>query len=122
MAEVRASAKYIRVSPFKLRPLVDEIKGKPASEAQGILRFSGKGVAQHLLKVLNSAVANASNSDLKLKPEDLYVTKAFADEGPTMKRIEYRAMGRVNRLRKRSSHITIVLSTKEEEEARGSKS
>lgn len=118
--EVRAVARYIRVSAFKIRPVIDLIKGKHALEAKSILQFSNKGVATHVLKVLNSAIANAQNSkELKARSEELIISEAYADEGPTMKRVQFRAMGRVNRIRKRTSHITIVLST-EEEEALGS--
>ena len=123
--EIIARGKYIRVSPFKVRPLVNAIKGKPVEEAESILRFSPKGIAKHVLQVLNSATANAQQSDkLKAKPEELVVSKAFVGEGPTLKRIEFRAMGRANRIRKRTTHITVVLSKKEstkQEEARGSK-
>jgi large subunit ribosomal protein L22 len=113
--KVRAVAKYIRVSPFKIRPVIGLIKGKPVDEAVSILRFSRKGVATHVLKVLNSAAANAQNNDrLRAKPEELIVSEAYINEGPTLKRIRYRAMGRVTGIRKRTSHITIVLSKKEE--------
>lgn len=123
--QVKAVGRYIRVSPFKIRPIVDSIKGKSVEEAEGILKFSPKGVAKYVLQVLNSATANARQSEkLKAKPEELSVSKAFVDEGPTLKRVEFRAMGRANRIRKRTSHVTVILSKKEiqrQEEVRGSK-
>lgn len=112
--EIKASSRYVRVSPYKLRPVVDSIRGKSVPEAESLLRFSSKGVASFVLKVLNSATANAAREDLKAKPEELVVSKVFIDEGPTLKRIEFRAMGRVNRIRKRTSHITVVLERSEE--------
>jgi large subunit ribosomal protein L22 len=106
--KVRATAKYVRVSPTKVRQLTRLIVGAPVSEAQRILEFSDKGAAKPLLKVLNSAIANAENND-GLDPDDLIVDKAVADEGPTLKRYQPRAMGRAYRIRKRTSHITVIV-------------
>lgn len=110
--EARAVARYVRVSPRKARLVVDMIRGKDAGEAAGILRFTPKGAAEDVGKCLASAVANAEHN-LKIKPETLYVSEAFVNEGPTMKRIRPRAMGRAFRIRKRSSHITIVVKQRE---------
>ena len=121
MAEFKAKAKYIRVSPYKIRPIANSIKGKPADEAVSMLMLQQKRVGQYLLKVLNSAIANASSSELRAKPENLRVERAFIDEGPTLKRVRFRAMGRVNRILKRTSHITVILTTTGEEEVSGTK-
>ncbi len=112
MAETKATAKYVRVSPWKVRQLTNLIRGEHVEEARRILRFSGKGAATPLAKVLNSAVANAENND-GLDPDELWVTNAFVDEGPTMKRWRPRALGRAYRVRKRTSHITVVVGTRD---------
>ena len=109
----KATAKYVRVSPSKVRQLTRLIVGEPVAEAQRILEFADKGAAKPLLKVLNSAVANAENND-ELDPDELVVHAAFADEGPTIKRYQPRALGRAYRIRKRTSHITVVVSPVEE--------
>jgi large subunit ribosomal protein L22 len=106
--KVRATAKYVRVSSTKVRQLTRLIVGEPVLEARRILEFSEKGAARPLLKVLDSAVANAENND-GLDPDDLVVDRAFADEGPTLKRFQPRAQGRAYRIRKRTSHITVVV-------------
>ena len=110
--ETRATAKYVRVSPPKVRQLTGLIKGEHVEEARRILRFSDKGAAQPLAKVLNSAVANAENND-GVDPDELWVVSAFVDEGPTMKRFRPRALGRAYRVRKRTSHITVVVGTRD---------
>ncbi|MBY5161567.1 50S ribosomal protein L22 [Salsipaludibacter albus] len=107
--QVKATAKYVRVTPTKVRQLTRLIAGAPVSEAERILAFSEKRAAKPLLKVLRSAVSNAENND-GLDPDDLFVDRAWADEGPTLKRFQPRAMGRASRIRKRTSHITVVLS------------
>jgi large subunit ribosomal protein L22 len=109
---VKAQAKYIRVSPRKAREVVDLIRGKSVAEARTTLVFTNRGAAQIVAKVLNSAVANAENNN-NLSADDLFVKEAFVDEGPTLKRWQFRAMGRVNRIRKRSSHITITVDERE---------
>ena len=113
MTKVKATAKYVRVSPSKVRQLTRIIVGQPVHEAQRILEFADKGAATPLLKVLNSAIANAENND-GLDPDELVVANAFADEGPTLKRYQPRALGRAYRIRKRTSHITVVVSPAEE--------
>jgi len=109
---VKAQGKYIRVSPRKAREVVDLIRGKSVADARATLVFTNRGAAQIVAKVLNSAVANAENND-NLSADDLFVKEAFVDEGPTLKRWQFRAMGRVNRIRKRSSHITITVDERE---------
>jgi large subunit ribosomal protein L22 len=111
--EARAVARHVRVSPRKARLVVDMIRGKSASEASTILQFTPKGAAEVVGKVLASAVANAEHN-LKIKPDTLYVAQAFVDEGPTLKRIRPRAMGRAFRIRKRTSHVTVVVKQREE--------
>ncbi len=112
ITQVKATAKYVRVSPTKVRQLTRLIKGEHVDEALRILQFSDKGAARPLRKVLESAIANAENND-GLDPEDLFVFNAFVDEGPTLKRYQPRALGRAYRIRKRTSHITVVVAPKE---------
>jgi large subunit ribosomal protein L22 len=109
---VRAQAKFVRVAPRKAREVVDLIRGKSVADARTTLVFANRGAATVVTKVLNSAVANAENNN-GLAAEDLFVKEAYVDEGPTIKRWQFRAMGRVNRIRKRSSHITIAVDRKE---------
>jgi large subunit ribosomal protein L22 len=106
--EARSTSKYIRVSPQKARLVVDLIRGKKVDEAQTILALNKKAVARAINKVLKSAVANADNTK-KLDVDKLFIKKAFVDQGPTWKRMRARAMGRANRILKRTSHITIIL-------------
>ena len=109
---VKAQAKYVRVAPRKAREVVDLIRGKSVDEARTTLFFADRGAAKTVAKVFDSAVANAENND-DLVAADLFVTEAFVDEGPVLKRWRFRAMGRVNRIRKRTSHITIMLDERE---------
>ncbi len=109
---VRAQAKYIRVAPRKAREVVDLIRGKSVADARAALTFANRGAAVVVRKVLDSAVANAENNN-DLAASDLYVKEAFVDEGPTLKRWQFRAMGRVNRIRKRTSHITVAVEQRE---------
>ncbi len=110
--EAKAVARYVRVSPRKARLLVDLIRGKSVADAQAILKFSPRAAAEIVEKVLNSAVANAERN-LHVKADDLYVGSTFVDEGPTLKRIQPRAMGRAFRINKRTSHITVVVKQRE---------
>ena len=112
--EARAIARDVRVSPMKARRVVDLIRGRRVDQAQDVLAFAPQGVSEQVLKVLNSAVANASNNH-QMDPRDLSVVEAFVDEGPTAKRIRPRAQGRAYRIRKRSSHITIVVGDEDEQ-------
>lgn len=109
---VRAQAKYVRVTARKAREVADQIRGKSVAEARAALLFANRGAALPVSKVLNSAVANAENNN-NLSADDLYVKEAYVDEGPTLKRWQFRAMGRVNRIRKRTSHITVTVEQRE---------
>ena len=111
--EAKAVARYVRISPRKVRLVVNLIRGKNINDAFAILRFTPKGSAEDVTKVLKSAVANAEhNYDMKV--EDLIVSQIYVDEGPTMKRLKPRAHGRADRIRKRTSHITIFVGEKKE--------
>jgi large subunit ribosomal protein L22 len=110
--EARAVARYVRVSPRKARLVVDLIRGKKIDDARAILKFSPRAAAEIVEKVLNSAVANAERN-LHLKSEELVVGSTFVDEGPTLKRIRPRAMGRAFRINKRTSHITVIVKQRE---------
>jgi large subunit ribosomal protein L22 len=110
--EAKAIAKFQRVAPRKARLVIDLVRGKSIEEARSILMFSDRAAAEVVLKVVNSAVANAEYST-QTQPEDLVIKQIFADEGPTLKRIRPRAQGRAFRIRKRTSHITVVVGTKE---------
>ena len=106
----RPSAKlnYLRMSPSKVRLVLDEIRGEKVDEAVAILSLSEKVAAEPILKLLNSAIANAENN-LGMNRDELYVAETYANEGPTLKRIRPRARGRATRIRKRTSHVTITL-------------
>ncbi|MCL2525781.1 MAG: 50S ribosomal protein L22 [Coriobacteriia bacterium] len=107
----QAVAKYLRVSPRKARIVVDLIRGKSVEEARTILKFSTRAASEPIEKALNSAVANAENKDDSLRADMLYVSAAFVDEGPTLKRIRAGAKGMAKRINKRTSHVTIQLDT-----------
>ena len=111
--EARAIARYVRVSPRKARIVVDLVRGKSVAQAREILAFTNRGIAETVEKVRNAAVANAENV-YHVNPEALYVKTCYVDEGPTMKRIRPRAKGSASRIRKRTSHITIIVATREE--------
>jgi large subunit ribosomal protein L22 len=104
----RAVLRYCRMSAFKVRPVLDLIRGRDVDEAQDILRFTERGAATVVAKVLASAVANAENNDLQ-SADELYVSVCYADEATTMKRWRPRARGRATRIRKRTCHITVRL-------------
>jgi large subunit ribosomal protein L22 len=106
---IRAQARYVRSSARKARLVLEHIRGKSAVEAQSILAFQTRAVARDAGKVLKSAIANAENNSGH-EADELVVVYAYADEGPTLKRWRARARGRVNRIRKRTCHITITLS------------
>ncbi|HEY2599976.1 MAG TPA: 50S ribosomal protein L22 [Thermoleophilaceae bacterium] len=109
---VRAHAKYVRHAPRKARLVVDHIRGKSVDDARAILKHTPRAAAVDVLKLLESAVANAENNH-ELVADDLVIRKAYVDEGPTLKRYRPRALGRATRIRKRTSHMTIQLSPKE---------
>ncbi|GMQ63269.1 MAG: 50S ribosomal protein L22 [Vallitalea sp.] len=105
----KAKVSYARVSPTKAKIVLDTIKGKDVGAAVGILNYTPRNGARIIEKVLKSAIANAENNN-GLDPANLYVEEAFANKGPTMKRIRPRAQGRAYRIEKKSSHITIILN------------
>ena len=107
--EARAHARYVRVTPMKARRVIDLIRGMNAADAQAVLAFAPQAASEPVGKVLASAIANATNNHA-MDARALVVSEAFVDEGPTMKRIRPRAQGRAYRIRKRSSHITVVVS------------
>jgi large subunit ribosomal protein L22 len=110
---VRAQAKYIRQSPYKVRRVLDLVRGLPVEDARHVLSFTDRRAAATVRKVLDSAVANAEHNHA-LDADELFVAQAYADEGPTLKRWRPRARGRATRIRKRTSHITIVVSEESE--------
>jgi large subunit ribosomal protein L22 len=112
--EARATVKYIRTSPRKMRRVVDLIRGQHVEEARRILRFSPLGATRDVEKLLNSAVANAEQQPGVIS-ENLMVSRAWVDEGPTLKRFRPRAYGRATRVRKRTAHVTVVVRTMGEE-------
>lgn len=107
--EVKAIAKYIRVSPQKVRLMANAIKGKKVNEALNFLKFTPKRSARIIGKVLRSAIANAEQNP-GIDVDTLYIKEIFVDQGPTLKRFRPKAMGRATRILKRSSHIKVVLS------------
>jgi len=114
---VRAQAKWVRTSARKARLVLDNIRGRSVPEARTILAFTTRAAATDIEKVLRSAVANAE-ANHGLDGDELVVEAAFADEGPTLKRWKPRARGRVNRIRKRTCHVTLVLAEVQEENTR----
>jgi large subunit ribosomal protein L22 len=108
----RASVRYLRVSAYKAREVLDLIRGLHVDDADGVLEFTDRAVAIDIRKVLASAVANAEKND-EIDPNELYVSACYADEGPTLKRWRPRARGRATRIRKRTCHITIIVSRME---------
>jgi ribosomal protein L22 len=109
---VRAQAKYVRSSARKARLVCDNIRGKSVEEARAILALTPRAIARDWSKLLESAVANAEHNH-ELVGEDLYIKAVIADEGPTIKRFRPRAMGRATKIRKRTSHLTILLTPKD---------
>ncbi|WP_020662797.1 50S ribosomal protein L22 [Amycolatopsis benzoatilytica] len=106
-----ARARFVRDSPMKVRRVIELVKGRSVSEALAVLRFAPQAASTPLAKVIASAAANAENN-LQLDPETLWIKSATADEGPTLKRIRPRAQGRAYRIRKRTSHITVVVESR----------
>jgi large subunit ribosomal protein L22 len=107
---VRARARYVRSAPRKARLVMGHIRGKDVEQARAILAHAPRAVAEDILKLLNSAIANAESA-YELGPEELRVVKAVVDEGPTIKRFRPRALGRATPIKKRTSHMTIELTT-----------
>ena len=117
-----AKARYVRISPMKARRVVDMIRGLPATEALTVLKFAPQAASEQVYKVVASAIANAEHNAHLRDRDRLVVAQAFVDEGPTMKRFRPRAQGRAYRIRKRTSHITVVVESREPATARtGSK-
>jgi len=110
--QAKASAKFVRMSPYKVRFVLDLIRGKHVDEARRVLQFTPKAPAHDVTKILNAACANAE-STLRVQQDSLFVARCWADEGPTLKRWRPRALGRAYRIRKRTSHITIVVEPRE---------
>lgn len=118
MLESRATAKYIRTSPQKAKLVLDLIRGKKASEALSILRFTKKSVAREVEKALRSAIANAvyvadRNQKRRLDEDDLFVSACFAGRGPMLKRVRPAPMGRAYQVLKRTAHLTVQVSERE---------
>jgi large subunit ribosomal protein L22 len=106
--EVRATARYVRIPPQKIRLIMDEVRGRKVEEALRWLSFSPRKGARLLKKLMDSAVANAE-ANKEIDVDTLFIKKIFADDGPTLKRFRPRAMGRAGRIKKRMSHLTVVL-------------
>ena len=121
MVESIARVRHIRVTPQKARRVVALIKGKPALEALAILKFAPQSASEPIYKLVEAGIANArvkADKDSEyLDEQDLYVANAYVDEGTTLKRFRPRAQGRAFQIKKRTSHITVVLSTPEVAEA-----
>jgi large subunit ribosomal protein L22 len=105
-----AQARYVRMTPMKCRRVIDLVRGMPAAQALDVLRFDVHAASEPIRKVLASAIANAEHNQ-SLQRDDLYISQAYVDEGPTLKRFRPRAQGRAYRIRKRTSHITIVVQS-----------
>jgi large subunit ribosomal protein L22 len=121
MVESIARVRHIRVTPMKARRVVNMIRGKQAQEALAILKFAPQGASEPVYKLVASAIANArvkaDQASEYLDEQDLYVANAYVDEGTTLKRFQPRAQGRAFQIKKRTSHITVVLSTPESADA-----
>jgi large subunit ribosomal protein L22 len=118
MLEVHATTKYVRTSAQKAGLVMDLIRGKQAAEAIAILRFTKKSIARDIEKTLRSAIANAvlvaeRNEKRRLDEDDLYVSAAFADQGPTQKRVRPAPMGRAYRMLRRTAHLTVKVAERE---------
>lgn len=115
--EAKAIARHIRVTPMKARRVVNLVRGKQANEALAILKFAPQQASEPVFKVVASAVANAraaaDRDGVAFNEDELFITEAFVDEGPTMKRFQPRAQGRAYEIKKRTSHITVVVASPE---------
>ena len=110
--EARSTQRQIRISPRKVKIVLDLIRGKDAGVAMGILKTTPRSASEYLIKLLNSAVANAENN-FHMDSSKLYVAECYANEGPTLKRIMPRAKGSADRILKRTSHVTMVLKERD---------
>lgn len=108
-----ATAKYVRSSARKMRLVADQVRGKDVASARSILAFSTRNGARVINKVIGSAVANAENNH-DMNADELFISRIYVNEGPTLKRIQPRAMGRAFRIRKRSCHVTVELASRKE--------
>ena len=120
--EAKAKARFVRVTPQKARRVVDLIRGKQAGEAVAVLKFAPQAAGETVLKVVESAIANAreaaKRSNERLDEADLYISEVFVDEGPTLKRFRPRAQGRASQILKRTSHITVVVAERQSTKGR----
>ena len=116
--EALATARYVRMTPMKCRRVIDLVRGLPVDDALDILRFDVHAASDPIYKVVASAVANAENNK-NLDRRDLVIAQAYVDEGPTLKRFRPRAQGRAYRIRKRTSHITVVVQSQLEDATTG---
>ena len=118
--EAKAQARFVRVTPQKARRVVDLIRGKQAAEAVAVLKFAPQAASEPIRKVVESAVANArvkaDRASERFDESELFVSAAFVDEGPTLKRFRPRAQGRASQILKRTSHITVVVAPREQKE------
>lgn len=119
MRYAMARARHVSMAPRKVRRVIDLIRGLPAVEARTLLRFTPQAASEPVDKVLASAIANAEHNS-QLDPETLWISEAYVDEGPTLKRFRPRAQGRAYRIRKRTSHITVIVESRPPTEARRS--
>ncbi|WP_106819629.1 50S ribosomal protein L22 [Janibacter massiliensis] len=121
--EAMARARFLRVTPQKARRVVDMVRGQDTTTALATLRFSPQGASEPVLKIVESAIANlkvkADQEGRAFDERNLVITRAFVDEGPTMKRFRPRAQGRAGRINKRTSHITVFVAPKPEKAAKG---
>ena len=106
---VRASARYLRTSPRKVRLVADQVRGLPIEDARALLSFSPKGAARDVAKLIDSAAANAENNH-ELVADDLRIAEIYVDEGPTLRRWRPRARGRATKIDRRTSHLTVALT------------
>ena len=111
VSEVKASARFIRVAPRKVRLVIDQVRGLDADKALDSLRFLPKAATEPVMKLINSAIANAENN-FQVDKKDLFIKKIVADDGPTIKRHQPRAFGRSTVIRKRTSHVNLILGVK----------
>lgn len=111
--QAKAVTKYVRISPFKVRKVIDVVRGQPVDRALATLRYMPQRAAREVARTIKSAAANAENN-FDMEPADLVVKTIYADEGPTLKRIMPRARGMANRINRRTTHITVIVDDGEE--------
>jgi ribosomal protein L22 len=111
---VRASSRYVRVAPRKVRLIADQVRGMHIEQARALLEFSPRGAAEDIRKLIESAAANAENNH-DLVADEMLISEITVDEGPTLRRYRPRALGRASRINKRTCHIAVALSPEEED-------